>query len=199
MKMAHVVDELTIADTRQAERAERQLEQIRTRRAQIVEERAATQDGLGRALALIGLGHKGVKPRAGELSLRRSGLESEDRDLAATEHALEAALRSWEQVELERARTALVARFDQHTAQRKDAEQRYAAVIAEAIAAAKALRENQQAYQALIEEAARLRAPIPKDARPARQPAVVVVRDIYTTQWYDPVGTADRWLRDGCR
>lgn len=199
MKTAEMVDELTITDARQAERARRQLEDIRVRRAEIEQERETVSGGIGCALALVGLGNKAAKSRAGELSFKRSTLEAEDRDLAATEEALEAALRQWEGTELERARMAITARFDQLTAERREAEQRFAGVIVEGINATAALNRNAAAFQAAVEEAARLRAPIPRGARPPHQPAVVRVLDVYRTQWDDPVGIADRWLRDGCR
>ncbi len=197
MRTATPIDELAITDAKQAERARHQLEETRVRRAEIADERETVAGGIGRALALVGLGNKTAKTRAGELSLKRSGLEAEDRDLQATEAALEAALAHWERQELEHARTALVARVDQLTAERQEAEQRFAAVIVEAINATKALNANARAYQLAVEEAGRLRAPMPKGVRPPHAPAVVRVLDGYVGMWDDPVACADRWLKNG--
>ncbi len=199
MKTAQAVDELSITDAKQAERARHQLEEIRVRRAEIADERETVLSGVGRALALVGLGNKTAKTRVGELSLKRSGLEAEDRDLAATERALDAALQAWEHVEAERARTAIVARFDQLTAQRQEAEHRFAGVIVDAINAVAALNANAAAYQQAVEDAARIQAPIPQGARPPHQPAVVNLSTIYRGMWENPQAIADRWLKNGWR
>ncbi len=85
------------------------------------------------------------------------------------------------------------------TAERQEAERRFAGVLVEGINATAALNRNAAAYQAAVEEAARIQAPIPTGARPPHQPAVVRVVTAYRGMWDDPVGIADRWLRDGCR
>ncbi len=199
MKTATLADELTITDAKQAERARHQLEEIRVRRAEIADERETVLSGVGRALALVGLGNKTAKTRAGELSLKRSGLEAEDRDLAATERALDAALQAWEHVEAERARTALIAHLDQLDRQRRDVEARYAAMITESIEATKALHAHRDAWSQAVTEARRLGVTIPRDHRGPHEPAVVRLNTGIIGLWQNPKAVADRWLRDGWR
>ncbi len=124
---------------------------------------------------------------------------SELRDLAATERALDTALQAWEHVDAERARTAVIGRFDQLTAERQEAEQRFAAVIVDAINVVAALNANAAAYQQAVEDAARLQTPIPQGARPPHQPAVVNLSTIYRGMWENPQAIADRWLKNGWR
>ncbi len=199
MKTATLVDELTIGDGRQAERVRHQLEEVRSRLAAIATEREAASGGIGRALAAMRLGNRSANTKAGELSLKRSGLDSEARDLQAVETALVTALEAWERDEQERTRSRLVAHLDQLDRQRRDVEARYAAMITEAIEATAALHAHRDAWSQAVTEARRLGVTVPKHHRGPHEPAVVRLNTGIITLWEDPKAVADRWLKNGWR
>ena len=79
----------TITTADQAAAAETTLAAIRARLAGMDAEHRRIQDDLGRVLAATEMGDKRTAGKAGQLAMRRSGLEADRRDLRLTARRLD--------------------------------------------------------------------------------------------------------------